>query len=168
MAPTAYDRSMLAPRIAGMAVSAADDEDDPLAGVVLALSGATAAMLAIMDVVVGAGPLWAVPLLGIVAGHALRRPDIGIAAAVLVWLRLLGLSHGSGVVTPLLMLGLCALLLVGPGRAVDWLEARWEARTRRRRLECEARLAAGIEADGVDGMGWIEELPETADLGAVR
>jgi hypothetical protein len=149
---------MLAARIGRAArTDEQDDDTDPLVDVLFALSASTAAMLALIDLVVGGLPLVALPCLGIIVAHVARIPRLGIAAAILVWLSVLGAVEGFGVITPLLMIGLCGALAVGPGRVLDWAEERWTVRADRVRREREAAWA-----DGIEDSGWIEELPDRA------
>lgn len=136
-----------------------DREEDPLADVVLAVSASTGAILALLDGVLGTTPLTIVPCLVIVAAHLARLRRIGVVAASLVWLRLLPLSGISGAVTPLLMIGLCAVLLIGPGRVLDWAEERWETHAERLRAERLRAEREGRAADERAGVGWIEDLP---------
>ena len=136
------------------------DEEDPLADVILAVSASTGAILALLDFVLGAVPITAVPCLVILGGHVARARRIGIAAAAAIWLRVLPLTEGAGAVTPLLMIGLCCVLVVGPGRVLDWAEVRWAARTERLRFERLRREREAREADGIDAIGWIEDLPD--------
>jgi len=135
-------------------------DDEPLADVLLALSASTAGMIAILDVVAGRWPLTALACLGILVCHILRLRRVAIFAAALVWLRILGLSDANSLVVPLAMLVICAVLLIGPGRVLDWVEARWDAYNERLWLERQARLAAWAEAEGIETFGWIEDLSD--------
>jgi hypothetical protein len=152
---------MLAARIDRVApVEELDDDGDPLVDVLFALSASTGAMLVLVNLVVGIVPLVAVACLVIVAAHVARIPRLGIAGAVLVWLHVLAAAEGFGVITPLLMIGACGALVIGPGRVLDWAEERWAVRAERIRRERQADLAAQLRVDGIDALGWIEELPD--------
>jgi hypothetical protein len=152
---------MLAARIGRVApAEERDDDGDPLVDVLFALSASTGVMLALVDLVVGNVPFVAVPCLLIGVAHVTRLPRLGIAGAVLVWLHILAAADGFGVITPLLMIGASGALIVGPGRVLDWAEERWVVRADRIRRERQADLAAKLRDDGVDAVGWIEELPD--------
>lgn len=149
---------MLAARIGLAGAMERIDDDEPFVDVVLALSASIAGMIALLDLAAGRWPLMALPCLLILAAHMFRLSRLGIAAAIIVWLRLPG---DTGIVTPLLMTAICAALLVGPGRVLDWLELRWEAGVDRRRRRREAALAARPEDEEHDAIGWIEDMPDS-------
>jgi hypothetical protein len=136
-----------------------DGDGDPLVDVLFALSASTGVMITLFALVVGELPLVAVACVAIVAAHVARLQRLGLVGAVLVWLHVLAAAEGFGVITPLLMIGACGALVIGPGRVLDWAEERWAIRAERTRLERQAELAAELRADGIDAVGWIEELP---------
>lgn len=115
------------------------------AAVVRALFGLTAgvgAFAAAGAASTGQLPLIVVPTLALLCSLVLRTPIVlAASAAASVWLILLPMVSGEGLLVPAMMLALCLAIAVGPDRLLSWL----------------ASDAAPALDPPAPGGGWIEE-----------
>ena len=121
------------------------EEAGALVGVILALTAASATMIALFQAAaVGSVPLIAVPATAVVAALALGRERAALWAGVAAWTVIAPLAAGIGIVAPLLMIVLCATLALGAERVLDWMARDW----------------SGVAADPDPiATGWIEDDP---------
>jgi hypothetical protein len=155
---------MLAVRVGLAGAMERIDEDEPLLDVTVGLSASTGAMIALLDLAAGRSPIIALPCIVILLARWLRLSRLSTIAAMVVWLRVLSLSQGTGMLAPLLMLAICAALLVGPGRVIDWFEVQWEVAAERHRQRRDAELVARVTDEEPEALGWIEDLPDSGGL----
>ena len=118
------------------------EEADAVYGVVVAITAASGAMIAMFDVVNGRLPITAAPTLVLLAALALRAIPLAAWAGVVTWAVIAPLGDGIAVLAPATMAVACLAFAVGPDRLLDWVRDEWVGRE-----EDDATLAAG----------WIED-----------
>ena len=122
-------------------VRARSEEGSAALGVVLAVSVSCAAMTAIMQLYAGEVPVVAAPGAVLAVTMLVRHEILALWAAAVVWVVIVPLAPGIGVLAPMLMAGLSASLAIGPDRVGDWAARDWNGR------RPEAQSAGWIEDD---------------------
>ena len=104
------------------------EERAALFGVLVAVSAATGGMWTVIEAVHGVVPLAVVPTVVLVATLAARARRASAWSAATVWLTILPMADGIAILAPLLMIGLCVAMAVGPDRVLDWIRDEWSGR----------------------------------------
>lgn len=118
------------------------EEADAVFGVVMAVTAASGAMIAMFDVVNGRLPLTAAPTLVLLAALARRRVPVAAWAGVVTWAVIAPLGDGIAVLAPATMAVACLAFAVGPDRLLDWVRDEWVGRD---------------DDDATPAVGWIED-----------
>jgi len=118
------------------------EEADAVYGVVMAITAASGAMIALFDVANGRLPVTAVPTAVLLVALARRSVPLAAWAGVATWAIIAPLGQGVALLAPATMAVACLAFAVGPGRLLDWVRDEWVGRD-----EDDATLAAG----------WIED-----------
>jgi Zn-dependent protease with chaperone function len=124
-------------------IGGGSEEGAAITGVVLAVSAASGGMLALIQSVNGTPAVAAVPTLLLLGALLLHAPSVAAWSALGVWVAILPLADGVAILAPMLMIGLCLALAVGPERLVDWVRDEWSGRE----SETDGAVAAWIEDD---------------------
>ena len=118
------------------------EEADAVYGVVMAISAASGAMIALFDAANGRLPLTAIPTTVLLFALARRSVPLAAWAGVATWAIIAPLGEGVALLAPAFMAVACLAFAVGPGRLLDWVRDEWVGRE-----EDDVTLAPG----------WIED-----------
>jgi hypothetical protein len=119
------------------------EEADAVYGVVMAITAASGAMIAMFDLVNGRLPITAAPTLVLMAALALRAVPLTAWAGLATWAVIAPLAEGIAVLAPATMAVACLAFAVGPDRLLDWIHGDWIGRAD----DSTTRPAGWIEDD---------------------
>ncbi len=108
--------------------TARSEEADAVYGVVMAVTAASGAMIAMFDVVNGRLPMTAAPTLILLAALAFRAVPLAAWAGVVTWAVIAPLGDGIAVFAPATMAVACLAFAIGPDRLLDWVHDEWIGR----------------------------------------
>ena len=104
------------------------EEGDAVYRAVMAVTAASGAMIAAFAVPLGDIPLTAVPTLVVLVAMGRHLPAVAAWAGVALWVLVLPMAQGIGVVAPATMGVVCLAFAIGPDRLLDWVRDEWIGR----------------------------------------
>ena len=118
------------------------EEADAVYGVVMAVTAASGAMIAMFDLVNGRLPMTAAPTVVLLAALARRSVPLAAWAGVVTWAVTAPLGDGIAILAPATMAVACMAFAVGPDRMLDWVRDEWIGRD---------------DDDATAAVGWIDD-----------
>ena len=104
------------------------EEGDAVYRAVMAVTAVSGAMIGLFAMPVGGIPLTVVPVAVLLVALNRRMPAVAAWAGVALWVLVMPMAAGIGVVAPATMAVVCLAFAIGPDRLLDWVRDEWIGR----------------------------------------
>ena len=122
--------------------SSGSEEGDAVYRAVMAVTAVSGAMIGLFALPVGDLPLTIVPAAVLLVAMSRGIPVVAAWAGVALWLLVMPMARGIGILAPATMTVVCLAFAIGPDRLLEWVRDEW----------------IGREGDAVTlPTGWIED-----------
>ena len=119
---------MATPLATTSARATGSEEGDAVYRAVMAVTAVSGAMIAVFAIPLGDVPLTVVPTFVLLVAMGRHLPAVAAWAGVALWVLVLPMAQGIGILAPATMGVVCLAFAIGPDRLLGWVRDEWIGR----------------------------------------